>query len=209
MQQNGRLTLDMDGANATPTRQSKSTRHDQRPFLTHLQALTANSHPNAFSGTISRRSTFGTTAYNTNIMTLSPPYPIRRTAPMLQLPTMSPLTRRSVRKRCPLHAGGPSCFLPSARPSALPVPPPWCVATEVSSARVICCDVCLQAVLAELPVERRFQELPSLASASSCWKLVVQITGQCQKVTEETSCTASHPCYLLRSYLVYVCNVTP
>ena len=33
-----------------------------------------------FSGTISRRSTFGTTAYNTNTMTLSPPYPIRRTA---------------------------------------------------------------------------------------------------------------------------------
>ena len=95
-----------------------------------------------FSGTMTRHSTLGTTARDTNTMTLPlhphPVIPIRQPTPLLLASTKSPSTRRRIRNSCPLHAGCSSCFVSLARPSVLPVLPLWCVAIEASSTRVIC-----------------------------------------------------------------------
>ena len=103
------------------TRTWRATRPTRRPtvdlcaapraFFTNPQALTAHSHPDFFSRTITRCSTLETSARDTNIMTLLyHPHPIRQSAPTLRVPTESPSTRRRIRKSCPLYAGGSPCF---------------------------------------------------------------------------------------------------
>jgi hypothetical protein len=125
------------------TTSAQLTTHGLRPSSSSYNELS----PRCFSGTLTRRSTFGTTTRDTNTMTcLHPhPHPSLPPPPTLQASTKSPSTRRRTRKSCPSYAGGSPCFASLARPSALLVPPPWCVAIiflpctmESSSTMVLC-----------------------------------------------------------------------
>jgi hypothetical protein len=104
------------------------------PFLVYPQPPT-NLSPRCFSGTITRRLTFGT---NPREGRDPPPRPIRRTAPTPEGPTNSPSMRRRVCKSCSLYS---LCFAFLAHPSVSPVHavhPPWCVAKEGLSTSVLC-----------------------------------------------------------------------
>jgi len=114
--------------------------------------------PRCFSGTLTRRSTFGTTTPDTKTMTHHDPHPSRRPPPRCQ--RLRSLSRRRGESASAVLVGrwlGVLCI-----PSASPVPPSYVAITFLPSAMEACCAdllfyVYLQAAFEELPVERRLR----------------------------------------------------
>jgi hypothetical protein len=106
-------------------------------FLAYPQPPTANSRPDVFLAP----------SRDVRLLAQPPmtllhrPRPIRRTSPTLEASTGSPLgldAEESLQGLSLVRQWLAMLCIPSARPSASPMHPPWCVAMEASSTRVLC-----------------------------------------------------------------------
>ena len=140
-------------------------------FLTNPQAPTANSHTDVFLASSHDDRLVAQLLVTQNTMTPPSPPPSSYSVPAL---TKSLSTRRKLRKRCSLYAGGSPCFaicIPTC-PSVSPVPPPWCqwVAMESSEIYYNMC-ICRQDLhnFSWGDDSKLVWKLPSSVSASSHW----------------------------------------